>query len=33
MTETDITAPMKGAIQGSIRQPLSDVKTNPKGDE
>ena len=31
MTETDTTAPMKGAIQGSRGRALSDVETNPKG--
>ena len=31
MTETDITAPMKGAIQGSIRRALTDIRINLKG--
>jgi hypothetical protein len=33
MTETDITAPMNGAIQGSTGRALPDMETNPKGGE
>jgi hypothetical protein len=31
MTETDITAPMKGAIQGSRKRALADIQMNMKG--